>query len=112
MPRANSNTTALMLSVASVVALCAGVAGQPAVPGRRHEAGAVSSTLPAPLREVGFDQNLDQQMPLDVPLTDEAGRTVMLRDYFGQRPVVMVFAYFQCPMLCSVVVHGLESALK
>ena len=70
-----------------------------------------SSTLPAPLREIGFDQNLDRQVPLDTPLVDEAGRVVTLGDYFGERPVVMVFAYYDCPMLCTVVINGLASAL-
>jgi protein SCO1/2 len=70
-----------------------------------------SSTLPAPLREIGIDQNLDKQVPLDTPFKDETGRVVRLDDYFGKRPVVMVFAYYDCPMLCTVVINGLASAL-
>jgi protein SCO1/2 len=42
---------------------------------------------------------------------DEAGRAVRLGDYFGARPVVMVFAYYDCPMLCTQVINGLSSAL-
>jgi protein SCO1/2 len=36
---------------------------------------------------------------------------VRLGDYFGKRPVVLVFAYYDCPMLCTLVVNGLSSAL-
>ena len=70
-----------------------------------------ASAVPAPLREIGFDQNLDQPVPLDTEFIDEAGRNVRLGDYFGKRPVVMVFAYYDCPMLCTQVINGLASAL-
>jgi protein SCO1/2 len=99
-----------MVAVAAPIAT-AQVNGAPAA-GYRPEAGVPSSTVPPALREIGFDQNLDGQMPLDTPFKDEAGRTVKLGDYFGTRPVVMVFAYYDCPMLCTVVINGLASALN
>jgi len=67
--------------------------------------------LPAALRDVGFDQNLNAPVPLDVMFRDESGRAVALGEYFGKRPVVMVFAYYDCPMLCTQVINGLASAL-
>ena len=78
----------------------------------KPEPGLPSSTLPAALREIGFDQNLNARVPLDTAFNDESGRAVRLRDYFGQRPVVLVFAYYDCPMLCTVVINGLASALN
>jgi protein SCO1 len=86
------------------------MAGSPAL-GYKQEPGMTSSTLPAPLREIGFDQNLDTQVPLDTAFRDESGRAVTLGDYFGTRPVVLVFAYYDCPMLCTLVINGLASAL-
>jgi protein SCO1 len=86
------------------------ITGAPAA-GYKLEPGMASGTLPAPLREIGFDQNIDHFVPLDTIFRDESGRTVQLGDYFGKRPVVMVFAYFDCPMLCTQVVHGLAGAL-
>ena len=71
----------------------------------------VSSVLPAPLRQIGFDQNLGQHVALDTTFRNETGATVRLGDYFGSRPVVLVFAYYDCPMLCTLVVNGLASAL-
>ena len=68
--------------------------------------------MPAALREIGFDQFIDQSIPLDVPFRDESGRTVQLGDYFGKRPVVLVFAYYDCPMLCTQVINGLSTALN
>jgi protein SCO1 len=84
--------------------------GSPTV-GYKQEPGMTSSTMPAPLREIGFDQHLDQLVPLDTAFKDESGHVVKLGDYFGRRPVVMVFAYYDCPMLCTMVINGLASAL-
>ncbi len=95
----------------SAVKQHAQMAAGPATAGYKQEPGVVSSTLPAPLREIGFDQNIDQLLPLDTTFRDEAGTTVHLGDYFGKRPVVLVFAYYDCPMLCTMVINGLSSAL-
>jgi protein SCO1 len=83
----------------------------PAAAGYKQEPGIVSSAIPAALREIGFDQNIDQRVPLDTTFRNEAGATVRLGDYFGKKPVVMVFAYYDCPMLCTQVINGLSSAL-
>lgn len=83
-------------------------AAQPLVPAAR---------MPGPLKEVGFDQRLGAQVPLGLPFRDEAGRAVRLGDYFGSperqgRPVVLVLAYYDCPMLCGVVLGSLAASLK
>ncbi len=68
--------------------------------------GAPAAEVPAQLREVGFDQNLNQALPLDVEFNDEHGRAVRIGDYFGKKPVVLAFVYYGCPMLC---LHSLGS---
>ena len=93
------------------VALKAQMTGAPNA-GFKREPGMTASAIPAPLREIGFDQRLDERLPLDTPLGDEAGRGVHLGDYFGRRPVVLVFAYYDCPMLCTLAINGLSSALN
>jgi protein SCO1 len=67
--------------------------------------------LPPLLREVGFDQRLGEPVPLDLPFRDEAGKAVRLGDYFGKKPVVMALVYYECPMLCTLTLNGLTSAL-
>jgi protein SCO1/2 len=68
---------------------------------------------PTILREIGFDQKLGDTVPLDTPFRDEAGKAVRLRDYFGSgKPVVLNLVYFDCPMLCTVTLSGMASALK
>ncbi len=67
---------------------------------------------PEALREVGFDQKLEQQVPLDVRLRDESGNEVRLGDFFGDKPVILSLAYYSCPMLCGLHLQGLASSLK
>jgi protein SCO1/2 len=66
---------------------------------------------PRALRDVGFDQRLGERVPLEATFKDETGRTVRLGDYFGKKPVVLLLAYYQCPMLCTLSLNGLTSAL-
>ena len=81
-----------------------------AVPART---GPASSAMPAVLQDVGFEPPLDGQMPLDLPFRDETGRGVRLRDYFGQqKPVVLAFVYYGCPMLCDQVEQGVVGVLR
>jgi protein SCO1/2 len=64
------------------------------------------------LKEVGLDQKLDAQVPLDLKFSDEQGREVTLGSLFGHRPVVLALVYYECPMLCTEVLNGLVSALQ
>ena len=73
--------------------------------------GTADDQRPSALREVGFDQKLGGALPLDAVFRDEAGRSVRLGDYFGRRPVVLNLVYYDCPMLCTVSLNGLASAL-
>jgi protein SCO1/2 len=98
-------------SVSFVSDLRAQVTGAPA-PGYRVEPGMPASTMPAPLREIGFDQKLNQPVPLDTEFVDEGGRQVRLGDYFGSKPVVLAFVYYDCPMLCTQVLSAITSSLN
>jgi protein SCO1/2 len=71
-----------------------------------------ASTLPTQLREVGFDQLLGAQVPLDARFKDELGQDVTLGRYFGKRPVLLALVYYECPMLCTMVLNGVVSTLK
>jgi len=81
-------------------------------PGFKREPSMPSSSIPKPLREIGFDQNLDRQVPLDLPFADEQGRRVRLGDFFGTQPVVLALVYYDCPMLCTLVLNSLASTLS
>jgi protein SCO1/2 len=71
-----------------------------------------SNVRPPGLNNVGIEQKLNEQLPLNLQFRDETGRAVKLGDYFGRRPVVLSLVYYRCPMLCSELLSGLEGSLK
>jgi protein SCO1/2 len=74
--------------------------------------GKSSSGLPAQLQNVGFEPQLNAQLPLDTNFRDESGRDVKLRDYFSGKPVLLALVYYGCPMLCNQVEQGVVGSLK
>jgi len=76
------------------------------------ERSTASIQKPGLLSKIGIDQKIGQQLPLDLTFKDEDGRDVKLGQFFGARPVVLVLAYYDCPMLCTQVLNGMTGALK
>jgi protein SCO1/2 len=98
-----------VLAVAISLALAVPAAAQrPPVTGLDPAAG----SKPPTLERVGFDQRIGKSVPLDLAFRDEAGRRVVLGDYFGERPVALSLVYFECPMLCPMTMDGLARSLK
>ncbi|MCU1338271.1 MAG: electron transport protein SCO1/SenC [Bryobacterales bacterium] len=66
---------------------------------------------PPILRDVGIDQKMGAQLPLDLPFEDEHGRAVTLRDYSG-KPIILALVYYQCPSLCNLVLNGVSRVTR
>ena len=67
---------------------------------------------PAALRDVAFDQKLNQQVPLDLTFRDENGKTVLLANYFKEKPVILNFVYLKCQDLCPLLLDGVVRSLR
>jgi protein SCO1/2 len=93
--------TAALLGLA--VPAFAGPAGQP---------GMEVQGPPEAAKDIRIEQKLDAQVPLDAEFRDEAGQTVRLGDYLGDKPVVLVLAYYRCPKLCNMVLSGLLQTFR
>jgi len=75
--------------------------------------GQASLGMPAILQNVTFRPELNAQMPLDTPFTDENGKSVTLGSYLRQqKPVLLAFVYYGCPMLCTQLEQGLVGSLR
>src|SRR5580693_10803953 len=70
------------------------------------------ATLGGVVSQVGFDQKLGAQLPLDLRFHDETGRELPLAELFGQRPVILAPVYYRCPLLCNQLLNGLTRSLK
>jgi protein SCO1/2 len=69
-------------------------------------------STPNSLRALMFDQKLDNQLPLDLSFNDEAGRKITLGQCLGSGPVILALGYYQCPMLCNLVLNGIVESLQ
>ncbi len=66
-----------------------------------------------PVSGIDVQEHLGQTIPLDLAFTRDDGQVVHLGDYFHRgKPVVVVLAYYNCPMLCTLVLNGLADAIK
>jgi protein SCO1/2 len=125
--RANRNRLSMKLGILFIFCALVGM-GNPSVasaqvskilqsrgfqgPPHGGASGQNSKVLPAQLKDVGIDQELNHQVPLDLVFHDETGKTVRLGDYFGSKPVILSLIYFNCPQLCPMVENGLLESLK
>ncbi|MEZ5398564.1 MAG: SCO family protein [Bryobacteraceae bacterium] len=72
-----------------------------------------AGTEPPPqLKDVGVDQKLNAQLPLEAEFLDEEGKSIRLGQLFGRRPVVLALVYYECPMLCTMVLNGTLRAAR
>jgi protein SCO1/2 len=77
------------------------------------EPGTLATARLPQLESVSFRQRLNEQLPLDTAFTDELGRPVTLAQYVnGQKPVILAFVYYSCPMLCTQIMNGVSRAVK
>ncbi|MBM4267368.1 MAG: SCO family protein [Deltaproteobacteria bacterium] len=107
-------TVALALAAVLLAVLPDGsaTAAPPAAPPRGILSAPEAMGRPPELSDVAYDQKLGDPLPLDLPFRDSSGKDVVLGGYFGSRPVVLLLAYYGCPMLCPLSIDGLAKALK
>lgn len=95
----------------SAIALAAALsfAGRAALAAR----GPLRGPLPPAAMNVGIDEHLGRSVPAGLTFVDQDGKPVRLGDRLSRgRPVVLVLAYYRCPMLCDLVLRGLARALR
>jgi len=124
MKKSSSNLAVLKLTLFSLALILSGFTGasaqksehynSPLYAPKKYDPNITSSNgLPKVLQEVGIEQKLGEQLPLDTEFQDENGVAVKLGDYFNKdKPVVLALVYYECPMLCNQVLNGLTGSLK
>ena len=65
------------------------------------------------LNGLEVQEQLGNAVPLEAVFTDHNGETVVLGDYFdGETPVILVMVYYECPVVCPVVLSQLTASLN
>lgn len=97
-----------LLACAATCLLAAAAHGQ----GRYGQTQGSAADLDKPNPNVGFDQKLGDQVPLDLTFTDEKGNETTLGKCVDGKPTILVLAYYRCPMLCGEVFAGVLDACR
>ncbi len=63
-------------------------------------------------KEKFFTPHLGDRVPLDLVFRDETGKQVTLGDYGKTKPILLVLAYYRCPMLCTLVLNDVVKGLR
>ncbi|MFM9956506.1 MAG: SCO family protein [Phycisphaerales bacterium] len=101
-------TTSLILTplVASVVTWLSLGAAAPA------SAQLIKDSIPQ-TEGVGVVDRRGGHVPLDLVFTDSDGKRVTAKQLFdGKRPVLLVMAYYTCPLLCALVLDHVQDSLN
>jgi len=99
-----------VLALALTFVLAVGPAVNPAM--AAGSAFAAPSNPDGVLEQIDVMQRLGKSLPLDARFTDSTGESLELGDLFGDKPVVLALVYYECPMLCTLVLNGLTKSLR
>jgi protein SCO1/2 len=64
------------------------------------------------LNKLDFEQHIGAQVPRSAAFKNEAGESVTLGSLMGEKPVLLNLVYYECPMLCTMVLNGVLTALR
>lgn len=103
----------LALSLTLVVMAIALPAFASGGPPRSRGPAVQAGQVPEELEGIGIVDKPGADIPRDVALTGSDGRDLVVGEYLDKdKPLVLVLAYYGCPMLCSLVLNGTMDSLK
>ena len=69
-------------------------------------------TPKALMAQVGVTQKMDAKLPLNATFKDQNGQTRKLGEFFGKKPVMLMFLSFTCTQVCTASLQTLHTTLK
>ena len=72
-----------------------------------------SNSEPAFIQDIGIDEQLGTRIPAGLSFAKANGDSVQLEDLLSSgRPVILNPLYYECPVLCGLVIDGLFNAVQ
>ena len=97
----------------SALLLLVGAFAQAQPAGFSRPAGPVQPPSERLQKEVGFEPKLGDSLPLDLTLTNHDGALVPVGSFLSpKKPLLLVFYYQTCPMLCGMQLQSVVASLK
>jgi protein SCO1/2 len=99
-------------TIPAMLLACVGIVSSRAAFGQIYGRPQVEVYAPSPLlKQIGINQKMGAQVPIDLSFTDESGQEVTLRRYSG-KPVILALVYYQCPSLCNMVLNAVLRSVQ
>lgn len=64
------------------------------------------------MKQVRVESEIGKELPLELTFQDESGNSLPLKSFFHSKPVILLPIYYECPMLCGLVLKGFLDAIK
>jgi protein SCO1/2 len=113
LPRKNRNKTVMvnLIKNIAIILIAAAYLNVSLLTG--HSRGQAIDEDPSQLRGIDIEEKLGEYIPLDFKFIDDHGDSVTLGKYFNQgKPVVLMMGYYSCPMLCGLIMNGIDKVVK
>jgi protein SCO1/2 len=73
----------------------------------------LNNQKPKQVQNVGIDEHLGDKIPLDLKFAASSGDSVTLESLFEEdKPVLLNPVYYNCPMLCSMVINAVYQGVN
>jgi len=73
----------------------------------------IPTDLPDEIQGVKLIEHRGESVPTDIRLVDSLGNERTTGEFFdGDRPVILILAYYDCPLLCTLVLNRAQDALN
>ncbi len=73
----------------------------------------IANRNPDELMNIDVNEKLGDKVPGDIHLINALGKPFTLDSlYHRDKPIVLVMAYYNCPMLCTLVLNGVVEGLR
>ena len=64
------------------------------------------------LNSMDVINKIGDQLSSDITIIDDNGKSIKIGQFFNDKPTVLAMAYYNCPMLCTMVLNGLSDAIN
>jgi protein SCO1/2 len=73
----------------------------------------LNKNKPSQLEDVGVEERLGEQIPLDLRFANAEGDSLELKELFtDDKPVLLNPVYYECPQLCSMIKEAIFKGVK
>jgi protein SCO1/2 len=62
-------------------------------------------------KDIKIEQNLNAQVPIELNFTNSNGDTISIAEMLDGKPAILALVYYECPMLCNVMLDGVEGVI-